>query len=560
MANKDFFAPPEKEEGSDFFSPPELEQAPTPPISASRAATLGAINQLGLAPAVGGAALAAKDVYGPEYSLKDLVERYRAHRDELKKPFKEAEEQQPLPYVAGNIAAGMALPIPGTSLRNAKSLKEILSKGAAIGGLAGLASSEADLTRPSEETATEALKDVATGATLGAGAGLIGQFLSRTPKKAPEMRTAAEDLALKSLGPSEDIIRKEHGLKGVLGAEEGYRKGIGKTLLEDDLLQPFGGANQIRETIRPYLEKQGTVVKDIRASAAKQISDHNLDFDNFDDSIQAIKDSFAKRLEGVSDGEQRLNKINKVLDSQRQNLNLAKNDITRLSDIKTNIERDLTDRAFSRSMQELPELQAVDLELSKTLKNRIENMANSASPNLGAQLKEANAKMSNYLDIASMATDRAVSEHSKKAAEIGDYVALGFGIPTYIAKKGFEFQTGQSAFDTLKRAQALGLNKTAKIAESPITQGIGSAVGETIEKSGRLPTNLVGLQSKPVSTYTNDYSNINNKLASLKNAQEPEAQELSTILQGLSTKSDKEKDALLYILSENPKYRKYFRD
>lgn len=534
-------------------------------VSPMKAAGLGAINQYGMAPAVGGAALAANDVYqDPKHDMSQLLEQYRKHRDELKGTFKQAEEQQPMSYLGGNIAAGMALPIPGTSLKGLSGLK-LIGKSAGLGAFAGLGASEGDLTEPSIENIKIAGKDLALGAGLGMGSGVIGEFLGRVSRGAKSAKQASEDVALKSLGINKDIATKEYGFqKGLTGAEEGYRKGIGKTLIDENILKPFGGANQVRNDIKPLLEKQGNIVKDIRSQAANLINEKGIETKPFDDDIQKIENYFAQKLEGTSDGDQRLAKIKSILDKQKDKYNFIKNDVNRLNDLKTNLEKDLTDRAFSRNVQDLPEMQEVDLSLSKLLKNRIEDAANMAQPGLGNELRAANAKMSNYLDIATAATDRAVQDLTKKSAEVGDYVALGFGIPTYLAKKGFEFQTGQSVLDTLQKMQALGLKGGAKLLTKPAVSIPIAGTGLIIEKLGRTPTNLTGMQTnssrKEEGPVVYDNNELMQRAEKLQNNPDPKAQELAQTLSNIASKSSKEKNALMFSLLSQPHYRKFLKD
>lgn len=94
--------------------------------------------------------------------------------------YKAAEEENPLTYMGGTFAGGMAVPLPGAGTA---SIGKLALQGAGIGALSGLGSSERDLTKGDLTEMKEAGKDVlmggAIGGTLGAGIGAIGKGLGK---------------------------------------------------------------------------------------------------------------------------------------------------------------------------------------------------------------------------------------------------------------------------------------------------------------------------------------------------------------------------------------------
>lgn len=106
--------------------------------------------------------------------LQDLLSVYRSKRDEQRAADVAAKEAFPKTYLGGEIVgSGATAFVPGLNAIN--SVKGMT----ALGGLAGLGSSTADLTRPSQETlqniANDASLGAAIGGTIGGGFKLLGK-------------------------------------------------------------------------------------------------------------------------------------------------------------------------------------------------------------------------------------------------------------------------------------------------------------------------------------------------------------------------------------------------
>jgi|GEM_PF-1716434 len=167
-------AEPKKAAGFDWDSAPDAEQdteSTSGLESGIRGAAQGA--SLGFADEITGGVEAGFDkLKGDERGLIDL---YKTKRDESRKAYKKAEQDNPDEYLGGQLAGGAAsLLVPVLNAGKGAQLAAMVGKGALSGGLAGLGGSEADLT---EGDIGGAALDAGTGAALGAGLSLAGSRL-----------------------------------------------------------------------------------------------------------------------------------------------------------------------------------------------------------------------------------------------------------------------------------------------------------------------------------------------------------------------------------------------
>lgn len=137
---------------------------------------------LGFADEIGGAAKATYDVTFGDASMSELSEQYSKHRDYLREEFKEAEENNPKSFMAGDITGGIGTAIiPG--LGAAKGLSAVMKVGATAGAISGIGRSEdEDL----DDQLIDGLLGGATGAAFaGAGQAVAkgaGKFLGKASK------------------------------------------------------------------------------------------------------------------------------------------------------------------------------------------------------------------------------------------------------------------------------------------------------------------------------------------------------------------------------------------
>lgn len=104
---------------------------------------------------------------------------YAQARDESRANYKAAEEENPMTYMGGSLAGGLAVPLP---FGGAKTLGQLALRGGAYGAAAGLGAGEADLTKGEVGKAgLETLKGAgigALGSTALAGLGKAGEALA----------------------------------------------------------------------------------------------------------------------------------------------------------------------------------------------------------------------------------------------------------------------------------------------------------------------------------------------------------------------------------------------
>ncbi len=105
-------------------------------------------------------------------STKNLKADYVAARDEQRAANLKAEEANPKTYIAGELAAGLA--VPGGALKGAATLTRVAKTGAVVGGVTAAGKSAADLT---EGEISQAAKDVALGTLVGTAGGVAAKKL-----------------------------------------------------------------------------------------------------------------------------------------------------------------------------------------------------------------------------------------------------------------------------------------------------------------------------------------------------------------------------------------------
>jgi len=122
---------------------------------------------------------------------------YQEVRDAMRATNKQAEEAHPYAYGGGELAAGLAVPIPGLGAARGAGLAAHAASGAIAGGIAGLGSSEADLTKGDFGGAvSDTVSNALLGGAIGAVAGKAGKLLGKA-------EGASEERAIKALAGGE---------------------------------------------------------------------------------------------------------------------------------------------------------------------------------------------------------------------------------------------------------------------------------------------------------------------------------------------------------------------
>ena len=223
------------------------DASPSIPESLARGAAQGVT--LGLADEAMGAFGALHDVATDQYTIKDLVDRYRAWRDESRSLDDEARKVNPKSFIGGELAGGLV--IPGSAFKGATTVGSALKSGA-IGAAYGLGKSEADITKGD---VANAAKDAAVSGTVGAVAGAVADKLPEFIKYlGGKSRAKAVQMAENSTGATR------------VGAEK-FKDGTGEYLLDSGLIRPFQNQVGLAEGAGRRLDHVGEQIGQILKEA-----------------------------------------------------------------------------------------------------------------------------------------------------------------------------------------------------------------------------------------------------------------------------------------------------
>lgn len=202
----------------------------------------------GVASAVKDAALGGVPAAAADFARSDpKIETYKEGRDKWRARDDSAQEENPLEFGAGNLAgAGLSMMIPGANVATA-------AKMAALGGMAGLGASEADLT---EGNVKDAAIDSAGGAALGAGVGKAAQAAAPIAGKiAGKLKGAATKAARRAIGYSKRFLNKQ----GIERADD-----ISRTMLDEGAIPWSGGAAETLRRIQDIADNSGAELGRVR--------------------------------------------------------------------------------------------------------------------------------------------------------------------------------------------------------------------------------------------------------------------------------------------------------
>ena len=234
MSNKDLFAPPSEDELKMFQAPTAEELVAMQPeeTSSLEAAKTGAFSGLSMgfldelagALEAGGQAVGIKGLGAPSVSdiglqtpkgfdTKALLEAYQKARDVRREQEKKAAEEAPASYFAGQVAGGLATPVP---IKGPMTLAKGIMLGAGSGALAGLGQSESGIS--TVEGAKETGKEVLAGTLAGTVGGAVipataafGKKLGSFIKQQDLFESAADimsDAAKGIVHSGDDILNK----------------------------------------------------------------------------------------------------------------------------------------------------------------------------------------------------------------------------------------------------------------------------------------------------------------------------------------------------------------
>ena len=194
---------------------------------------------------------------------------YDQAREESRANFEKASSDNPLTTLLGNLAGGIAVPIPGAA---GASLGRMALIGAGGGALAGLGASEADLTKGEIGQAGEdILEGAAIGGALGVGVGALSKGVGAASRAWKDTDSA------KSLGKMFQYARADKDFNTAANLEKTSKDLV--SAVKDDYLPSIfnlGDGDSIQKSVTDQYNM---------AKAAAQAEGKSLDFKTFRDEI-----------------------------------------------------------------------------------------------------------------------------------------------------------------------------------------------------------------------------------------------------------------------------------
>lgn len=239
----------------------------------ARGAAQGAT--FGFADEITGGLEALKDVALTDKTMDDLGGLYEQHRDESRADYEASEEASPVANLIGNIGGGFMVPGLGAgnvALKGIKAVKAAPSLGKALltggfeGGITGMASGALSAAGNSEGSGMDLLNDTLAGGLVGGGIGGIaggaGVGVSRAFKKGKDL-----------LSDTTDWATKEGKLSGHI--KEGFRKGVDdENIIGTSAHKEMGEYNtsniaHMNNMLEDEMEHLGVLQKDFIVDAQK---------------------------------------------------------------------------------------------------------------------------------------------------------------------------------------------------------------------------------------------------------------------------------------------------
>lgn len=552
---------------------------------------------------VGGVKAAGSKLTGNGKSLEDL---YTQYRDIERQRNEAASKNYPKTYMGTEIAGGIApMLIPGVGEA------AMTAKGAAlIGAAGGLGASNADLTKGDVGGAA---KDTAIGMGLGLGGQQLGKMIAPIAKEAaPAIQSAGEslerksgDMALSSMGMPKATIKQELGKPLGTFVDPSYRKGIGQAALDNSSIfqGPEAFRNQINDTFfkileqkKPLITKANDMLKDkIEKKAFTTEEVEMLGKNSIPTKLEEGTKNLMDNLRKTETNSERIGNIEKDLNDYTARVGQSDMDIAKLEDFKQAIGRDIG-KSFKKSAHQSTVEDPVMTEYKRNvvypaLKNRIEELSNLVQPNLGDKIKSLNQEESKLISLGESAFESQASDIANKTPSLGfgDALAAGggsmFGGPlgailAVTGKKGAEAAMGK----TLGEAGGLAASKLTRAAGNGL-QNTAKAIEENPESINKVIT--------PLMTNPATQSSVQDRMSQMQDAHQTEhasypTYKLSSDLYKASTgdlhvladqlnkaghmsmgnaladalnKGDvQKKNAVLFNLIQDPKYRRVIRD
>ncbi|MEO5367564.1 MAG: hypothetical protein H7831_14660 [Magnetococcus sp. WYHC-3] len=605
-------------DGVASFQEPPAPDAPEVPKIES--AVLGGAQGItaGFADEIAGVKGTIDQALAGKVDLGRLVETYRNQRDQSRKTIEDAKAANPATFGASELAGGIAgFAVPGMNV--AKGVKGA----AALGAVAGLGNTEADLTKGE---IGQAAGDIALSSAIGAGAGKVGEKIASTvgpalEKGANVVHKWANRAQYGGLGAGAREIARDLGLgKTAFPGQEGLEQGMADTLRQHNILSLTGGSeaalknidnainantnkyNQFFDTIDSQV-KQNADLSRLPAVPGTRIADATGG--SLLDSFNALTEGFTGTLKKQYGGQSGVKAAQQANAEYGNLIREADYDLRKLNELKEILGRQLRETDWDKAPGELAPKKEFIRNLYGLVKGRMEKLADFVSPDAGQTMRMLNQESGNLTSARSIA----FSEHAKslKAPIVGlpEMLAGVSGVATAnpkiiaagVAKKGLELATGHSIDKLAKIATAKGLSGMATSMQSatdPAARTLSAKLFQlsqnesNIARIGGLSALMSDPSSKeliskyipstpkdvsvktPVTTkgdqaakvgYDKQYTEQN--LVEMQSRITPEmgtsGEQLNNVLENIKGKEARSRNAMMFALEQNPAYRPLLR-
>lgn len=510
---------------------------------AAQGATFGGVDE------ATGAINALSDVAGDKYTLADLLDRYRAHRDESRANYAAAEQANPIASLAGNLAGGIALPMG--ALNSARSAM-------ALGAAAGLGSSEADLTKGE---VGQAAHDVGTGAVIGGAAHHLfnlGKGAYELAKAtSPATSYAGARKALKDAPIAEILDEKTgqiikqpvnfHSEKGIQAAEAKFNT----------------HSQEIHSGVKGALKDSGEAISRIKDTKNPNLtqSEMSSDLANVTKTLSELKDNILTVTPETSADQAKLKQT-------VENINqLIKAEVPLSAKVIANIKSKIDDLqsfsvADSSKLKDREALQAA----KKTSEELGEMVKRYVDPNFRDELAAQNKKYSEVSGIA-----------EQLGIEKGPHSTIEEAIEKSSPEK-FMSKLDKNSLSGIQSRQLL--NEVEKTFQEHGLQGVTKSLKEGTQMYSPLlearnkgknlmsifstvPTIAGSLHQSVINQLTKspkEFYKVNaDKLRGLTGAYEKTGKALANVMDKMQMSDETTRAALVYGLQQNPQYRELLR-
>lgn len=462
----------------------------------------------------------------PLYS--DLVSQYKARREKL-------AEENPLAYY-GAKGAGMI----GTAGIGAGS--PILS-GIALGALQGAGESEGSIMQDPSQLG----KDIATGAGLGLAGGTIGKGLgSLMSRGAAATGEAAKESAVKALG----FTKKQ--LKEIKKSSKDFEriKELGEYALEKDLVGPLTSPADRLEKLK---ELKGVKEEDLR-KALTEIQGEFLTNPELQqqaltlNKIKELAKASTKKPTTKAAEEEAIDKSLKVLSNYADEAKMSQP----LSPLDLQAEKVALNEAgrFSK----LDDLTA-SVEGARALRNQYKkaieqysDLVSQKNPD-AKKIKDINEELGKLAELSKPTEDKALAELVSKPDALNRAALAGSiftGDPKIVAARAL----ADKASDLFMGAAPGSLKATSNVMKSlaPVTPATTAASGRALQTEFQKDNNTQSLVNM-------EPQQLQQMAESIASSSDPIDRQLSDLLNIASQKTGVQKNASIFKLMQDPKYR-----